>query len=153
MEEKRQKGLNTRQHRLKDYLKEHFVSGKYFSIEEIVEGVVDSEGHRLYELNTNPRVHDKCIALSQDVKKINFNITDRYIPIVKDKFGGIKLAESKEEVEEFISLLRKKVERMCEYYNTILYKAKLDGTIPFINLAGRVLEEDEIQPVNAFERN
>ena len=42
---------------------------------------------------------------------------------------------------------------MCEYYNTILYKAKLDGTIPFINLAGRVLEEDEIKPVNAFERN
>lgn len=145
--------LSPRCHRLKDYLKEHFISGKYFSIKEIVEGVVDSEGNHLYKLNTNPRNHDLCVALSTDVKKINFNITDRYIPIVKDKFGGIKLAESKEEVEQFINLLRKKVERMCAYYNTILYKAKLDGTIPFINLAGRVLDEDEIQPVNAFERN
>lgn len=150
--ETKAKGLTTRQHRLKDWLDENFQSGKFFTIEEVVKGVVDKDGNPYYTLNTDPHQHDKCIALSHDVRQINFNVTDKYIPIIKDKKGGIKLAENKEEVEEFIKPIKKKVERQCQYYNTIIYKTSLDGTIPYINLAGRVLDENEMKPVNAFKR-
>ena len=152
MEEKRQKGLTTRQHRLKDWLNDNFVSGKFFSIEEVVKGMVDKEGKPYYELNKNPRKHDKCIALSHDVRAINFNITDRYIPIIKDKKGGIKLAENEDEVKTFVGRLQKQVENQCKYYNTIIYKSKLDGTVPLFTLAGRVLAEDELKPVDAYKR-
>lgn len=147
----KQRNLTPRQHRLKDYLNEHFVSGHYFSIEEIVKNVVDKDGQPYYKLNTDPKLHDKCIALSHDVKRINFNITSRYIPIIKNKWGGIKLAENKEELTAYIEGLKKKVEKQCEYYNTLIYKASLDGVIPYINLAGRVLDDDEIKPIEAYK--
>ena len=148
---KKAKGLTTRQRQLKDWLDENFQKGKFFSIEEVVKGVVDKDGKPCYELNQDPHKHDKCIALSHDVRQINFNITERYIPIVKDKYGGIKLAENKEEVEEFVGVMKKKVENMCKYYNTIIYKTNLDGVIPFITLGGRVLTLDEMKPVEAFK--
>ena len=59
--------MTTRQHALKNWLDENFVSGKFFTIEEVVVGVVDSEGKPYYTLNKNPKKHDKCIALSNDV--------------------------------------------------------------------------------------
>lgn len=152
MGRKRQKGLNTRQHRLKDWLNDNFVSGKFFSIEEVVKGMVDKDGNPYYKLNKNPHKHDKCLLLSQDVRRINFNITDRYIPIIKDKDGGIKLAENEQEVKTFVGRLQKQVENQCKYYNTIIYKSKLDGTVPLFTLAGRVLTQDELKPVDAYKR-
>lgn len=146
------KGLTTRQHRLKDWLDENFQQGKFFTIEEVVRGVVDSDGNPYYKLNHSPKVHDKCIALSQDVRQINFNVTDRYIPIIKDKYGSIKLAENKDEVETFVNVMKKKVENLCMYYNTIIYKTNLDGIIPLINLGGRVLTLDEMKPIEAMKR-
>ena len=72
--------LLTRQHALKNWLEANFVSGKYFTIEEIVENVRDSEGNPYYKINKNPYTHDKCIVLSNDVKDLNWATNvERYI--------------------------------------------------------------------------
>ena len=141
-----EKGLTTRQHRLKDFLKTNFVSGKFFSIEEICNAGLG------YTLNTNPYKHDKCVCLSNDIRAINFNITERYIPIIKDTKGGCKLAENKKEVDDFIANEREKVEAKCQYLNTLESKIERDGYSLFINQADRVLNEDEIKPIEVFAK-
>ena len=140
------KGLTPRQYRLKDFLKENFVSGKYFSIKEICNAGLG------YEYNDDPYKHDHCICLSNDVRAINFNITQRFIPIIKDKKGGIKLAENKQEVDDFIANEREKVETKCQYLNTLENKIERDGYAVFINQANRVLEDDEIKPIEVYAK-
>lgn len=148
-----QKQLETRQHRLKDFLEKHFISGKYWTIEEIVENVRDSEGNPYYILNTNPRVHDRCIALANDVKELNWHTNrERYIPIIKDKKGSIKLAENKKELETYIANEKARIENTYKYYNHLNSLIELDGTTPFINLADRVLEEKEIKPIEVYAK-
>lgn len=139
-----EKGLTSRQHRLKDFIKTNFVSGKYFSIEEICEAGLG------YTLNTDPHKHDKCVALSNDVRAINFNITERYIPIVKDKKGGIKLAESKDEIDNYIKVEREKIETKCQYLNILESKIEREGYAIFINQANRVLNDNEIKPIEVY---
>ena len=143
------KRLESRQHRLKDWLEANFVSGKFFTIEEIVANVKDSEGVPYYKLNTNPHTHDKCVALGNDVKELNWHTNrDRYIPIIKDSKGSIKLCESKAELEEYIAKEKRKVEKAYQYYNHLNSLIGLDGTMPFINLADNVVED--IKPVEVY---
>lgn len=145
--------LETRQHRLKDFLEANFVSGKYFTIEEIVANFVDSEGNPYYKLNTNPYTHDKCITLANDIKALNWaTARERYIPIIKDSKGSCKLAESQEELEDYIAKEKKKVEKHYQYYNHLTSLIELEGTIPFINLANRTLDDNEIEPLEVFKR-
>lgn len=141
------RGLTTRQHRLKDWLEEHFESGRYFTIEEICRAGLG------YELNTNPYNHDKCIALGSDVRDINWLAGyKRYIPIIKDNKGSIKLAESKQEVNDYIEKEKRKEEKHYQYYNHLASLSQMDGFIPFINLNNRALEDKEIKPVEVFKR-
>ena len=70
------KNLTSRQHRLVDYLKDNFVSGKWFTIEELCSANLG------YILNTNPRVHDKCASLGADIRAINWAIASRYSIII-----------------------------------------------------------------------
>lgn len=145
--------LETRQHALKTWLEANFVSGKYFTIEAVIKGVKDSEGNCYYQLNTNPSTHDKCIALSNDVKQLNWHAgRERYIPIIKDNKGSIKLCENKEELETFTQELKRKVENAHKYANHLQSIIDLQGTMPFINQATRVLEEDEIKPIEVFAK-
>lgn len=147
------KKLETRQHALKNWLEANFVSGKYWTIEEIVYLVRDSEDNPYYKLNTNPYTHDKCITLSNDVKELNWHTErQRYIPIIKDKQGSIKLAENKEELEAYINGEKKKYENAFKYYNHLSSLIELEGTIPFINQANRVLEDEEIKPIEVFAK-
>ena len=144
--------LLTRQHALKTFLEEH-QEGKYWTIEEIVDLVRDGDRNPYYTLNRNPYTHDKCIALSSDVKELNWHTgRERYIPIIKDSKGSIKLAESKEELEEYIIKEKKKVETKYQYYNHLNSLIELEGTLPFINQANRVLEDDEIKPIEVFAK-
>ena len=148
---KRTQKLITRQHDLKNWLEANFVSGKYFTIEEIVKKVCDSEGYPYYHLNKNPYAHDKCIALSNDVKALNWATNlERYIPIVKNKKGSIKLAENKEELKDFIQELKDKVENAHQYANHLQSLINLQDTLPFINLSNRVLNESEIKPIEVY---
>lgn len=145
--------LTPRQHRLKDWLNDNFESGKFFSIEEVVKGFVNEEGKPYYKLNTNPYKHDKCIALSNDVRAINWLVgIKRYIPIIKDKKGGVKLCESKAEFDEFYNLREKRVQRHYQYLNTLKSMVEMDGYVPIINLANRVLSADEQKPIDTFKR-
>ena len=145
------KKLTSEHHLLKNYLEAHFVSGKYFTIEEIVANVKDSEGKPIFTLNTRPQTHDRCIKLANMVKELNWATNvERYIPIVKDKNGGIKLAENKAELEDFIKGLKHKVENANKYANHLQSIIDLQDTMPFINLANRCLNEDEMKPIEVY---
>lgn len=139
------KTLTTRQHRLVNYLEEHFVNGKYFTIEEICAAELG------YELNTNPKSHDKCVALGNDIRQINWAIASRYSIIVKNKKGSCKLCESKQEFDKWKQGELAPLERKWKYLNTLEYKADRDGTMPLINLKDRALEEDEYEFVDVYK--
>ena len=137
--------LTSRQHRLVDYLKDNFISGKYFSIEEICNADIG------YVLNTNPKTHDKCVALGSDIRAINWAVAQRYSIIIKDKKGGCKLCESKSEFELWKNEEKAKVERKYQYLNTLEFKADRDGTMPIINLNDRALNDNELEFVDVFK--
>lgn len=139
------KNLTPRQHRLVDYLEDNFEKGKYFSIEEICNADLG------YELNTNPYSHDKCVALGNDIRQINWKIGSRYSIIVKDKKGGCKLCESKEELETWREEEKKPLITKLEYLNNLEYKASFHDQVVLINLNDRALEEDEYDFVKVFK--
>jgi len=144
------KRLLTRQHALKTWLENHQV-GRYWTIEEIVKYVVDSEGNPYYALNTSPYTHDKCVVLSSDVRELNWHTgRERYIPIIKDSKGGIKLAENKQELEDYIKKEKAKIETKYQYYNHLNSLIELEGTMPFINQENRVLDDTEIKPIEVY---
>lgn len=139
------KNLTSRQHRLVDYLKENFVSGKYFSIEEICESGLG------YELNKNPYTHDKCVALGNDIRTINWKIGSRYSIIVKDKKGGCKLCESKTEFDNWKQGEKDKIEKKYQYLNNLEYKASFDGTMPLVNLNDKEIDSSDYEFVDVFK--
>lgn len=141
------KGINARQWVLKMWLEKNRVKGKYFSIEEICEQVTYN-GEHLYTLNKNPRIHDKCLQLSDDVREINWNVVDGYKIIIKDSKGGIKLCESQEEFEEWYNDEMATIEIKYQYLNTIKQKAKWDGVVPLINKANNPVKKYE--PIDVF---
>ena len=145
-----QKKLTSRQWALKIFLEKYFISGRYYSIEELVESVRDSQGNKWYKLNTNPYVHDKCIALSADIKEINWNCNYGYKIIVKDKKGGAKLCESEQEFNEWRDKEMKPVIRKFEYLSNLKWKADRDGTMPILNQALNPV--DELKPVDVYEK-
>ena len=140
-------GINTRQLILRTWLEKNFVKGKYFSIEEICEQVTYC-GEHLYQLNKNPRIHDKCLLLSDDVRAINWNTVDGYKIIVKDEKGGIKLCESKEEFEEWYNDEIATMEIKYQYLNTMKQKAKWDGVVPLIDKANNPVKK--YKPIDVF---
>ena len=139
------KNLTPRQHRLVDYLENNFEHNKFFSIETICNSDLG------YELNTNPRTHDKCIALGNDIRQINWRIGHRYSIIVKNKKGGCKLCESQIEFDDWKESELKPLERKWQYLNNLSYKASWQDTAPLINLNGRALDIDEIKYVDVFK--
>ena len=139
------KNLTPRQHRLVDYLKDNFVSGKWFTIEELCNANLG------YVLNTNPRVHDKCACLGADIRAINWAIAQRYSIIIKNKQGSCKLAESEQEFNAWKEEEKAKVERKYQYLNNLEYKASLDDTMPIINLNDRALEDNELEFVSVYK--
>lgn len=141
------KGINTRQWILKMWLEKNFVKGKFFSIEEICEQVTYN-GEHLYTLNKNPRIHDKCLQLSDDVREINWNCVDGYKIIIKDEKGGIKLCESQEEFDSWYNDEIATMEIKYQYLNTIKQKAKWDGVVPIINKANNPVKD--YKPIDVF---
>lgn len=138
------KGLTTRQWRLKDYLEFHRGEG-YITIEQVCRDL-----SQLYELNTDPRNHDKCIALSNDVRAINWNNVDGYQIIIKDSRGAIKYAET---LEEFESWRQKELDKLTpkyQYLNNLKFKAKQDGSMPLYNKALNPVGE-ELKEVKVFK--
>lgn len=140
-----EKELTTRQHTLKNYLEQNFESGKWFTIEEICNADIG------YVLNTDPKIHDKCIALSNDVKELNWATgVERYIPIIKNKKGAIKLAESKQELQDYIDWQKARLENSYKYYNHLVGLQELQDTMPFINLANRCLKDKELKTIDIY---
>lgn len=145
--------LTTEHHILKNWLKDNFVSGRFWTIEEIVANVRFADGTPIFKLNTNPYTHDKCVKLGKMVKELNWATNvERYIPIIKDKKGSIKLCETEQELKDFVASEKKKVEKVCEYANHLQSLIQVDGTVPIINLAGRTLEIDELKPVDVYKK-
>ena len=145
------KNLNRRQHALIDYLEDNFVSGKYFTIEEIVANLKDKDNNPYYKLNTNLRIHDKCASLGADIRAINWKIGYRYSVIVKDKKGSCKICESQQEFDEWKESEKKPLITKLEYLNNLSYKASWQDTAPLLNLNDRPLELDEIEFIDVFK--
>lgn len=125
--------LNTEQWLLKNYLEKHFEYGKWFSIEEICENVCYPNGERVFKLNIDPKNHDKCIKLSNMVRDINYATDEGQKLIIKNKQGGIKLAENELEFNSWRDNELKKVEKKYQYLNNLKWKATRDGSIPLFN--------------------
>lgn len=140
-------GINTRQWILNMWLEKNFIKGRYFSIEEICEQVTYN-GEHLYKLNKNPRIHDKCLLLSDDVRAINWNTVDGYKIIIKDEKGGIKLCESQEEFDNWYNNEISTIEIKYQYLNTIKQKTKWDGVVPLINKANNPVKDHK--PIDVF---
>lgn len=146
--------LTSEHHILKNYLEEHFVSGKFFTIEEIVAGVKYPDGTPIFKLNTNPYTHDKCVKLGKMVKELNWATdVERYIPIIKDSKGSIKLCESEQELRAFVDKEKRKVEKAYQYANHLQSLIYVDGQVRFINLANRTLDQDEMKPVDIYKKD
>jgi len=128
-------GLDSRQWALKRFLEDNFVPGKYFTIEEICDRVYLPNGEKAYIYNTNPRNHDKCVALSNDIREINWNIQEGYKILVKDSKGGVKLCESEIEFNTWKEKELAPIIKKYQYLNNLQWKASRDGTVPLINNA------------------
>jgi len=144
-------GLTPRQWALKRFLEYNFVAGRFFTIEEICENVYLPNGCRAYELNTDPRKHDKCIALSNDVREINWNVVEGYKILVKDKKGGVKLCETEIEFNEWKEKELAPIIKKYQYLNNLKWKAKRDGMVPLINNANN--PNDAFTPISVFEHD
>lgn len=109
-------------------------------------------GELAYKLNLDPKKHDKCIALSNDVKTINWSITEGYKIIIKDKKGGVKLCESETEFESWKEEQMRIVTRKFQYLNNLAWKAKRDGIVPIVNLNNRAIDTDKesVEPVKVY---
>ena len=148
----RKSSLVDRQHRLLDFLKNNFISGRYYTIEELVDRVVDSEGKPYYKLNTNPYIHDKCSVLSSDIRAINWSITDRYHIIIKDTKGSAKLVESEQEFNEWVEKEKAPLIKKLGYLSNLKWKEDREGTMPMVNLANRTLDSDELDFIEVNAR-
>ena len=140
--------LNTEQWLLKNYLEKHFEYGKWFSIEEICNNVCYPNGDRVFKLNTDPKNHDKCIKLSNMVREINYATDGGQKLIIKNKQGGIKLAENETEFNEWRDNELKKVEKKYEYLNNLKWKATRDGSIPLFNQKMNLNKDNK--PIECF---
>lgn len=143
-------GLTPRQCALKRWLEENHKAGMFFTIETVCACVTMPDGTLAYKFNTDPRNHDKCVALSSDVRAINWNVNQGYKIIVKDSYGGIKLCESKEELDNWREKELKAITRKYQYLNNLVWKAERDGTIPLINQANNPVVD--FKAVEVFEK-
>lgn len=127
LEERRkffEKELTDRQINLYYFLEQNYVKGKMFTIEEICGACIG------YELNKNPKSHDKCITLGQDIKKINYAIAERYKIIIKDrKTGSCKICENQQEFESWRDYEKSLLDKKWQYLNNLKWKADQDNTM------------------------
>lgn len=135
-----QSKLSPRQWLLKRFLEENFVSGKFYSIKEICDLVVYPSGEKAYIYNTDPYNHDKCVALGNDVRAINWSVSEGYKIIIKDKKGGVKLCENESEFIEWRNNELRPLEKKYAYLNNLKWKAERDGTMPIINQANNPVD-------------
>ena len=144
--------LTPRQRELKRWLEQNHEPGKFHSILEVCRGVRYIDGSYCYEFNTDPYKHDKCIALSNDVREINWSVGEGYKLIIKDKFGGVKLCESKEDFEEWRKKELEPLDKKWKYLNNMKYKADTDGIVPLINQNNRVIaiDNENADPISVF---
>lgn len=146
-----QKGLTTRQHRLKNFLKDNFISGKFFSIREICENVKYSSGEHCYKYDDSITTHDHCVELGNDVRAINACLVDGWKLIIKDKKGGVKLAENEQEFKTWWNAEAKKVDDKKIKLNMMLSKAQEDGIMPIINKANNPVDTTkDLTPIDAY---
>lgn len=153
MANKEQSKLTTRQHLLKTFLENNFISGKFFSIYEICQSVHYSDGEPCYEYDDREITHDHCVALGNDVRAINECLVDGWKLIIKDKKGGVKLAESETEFKTWWDAEKKKVDDRAIKLNMMLSKAQDDGLMPIINKANNPVDPNkDLKPIEAYMR-
>jgi len=80
-----------------------------------------------YELSKNPKAHDKCSAVWQDINEINMNINIHKV-IISPKPYEYKMAETEEEVKEYCKdIYFKPAMAKLHRYSVLLNKVKRNG--------------------------
>ena len=128
--------LTPRQWALKRFLDDG-VYEHWYSKEEICEALPEH-----YQLNHDPRIHDKCIAIYNDFKVLQTQAPIIQKIIVSNKKGQIKFG-NREETKAYCDNLHSKAMRLLELESQLIRKAELDGQMRINN--GEV-EPDVISP-------
>lgn len=111
--------LNSRQEELLRFLEER--KDVFTTIEEVcVASITNSK--MTYKYNVNDKKHDKCILLSDDVRKINRTVNDPNKIIIKDEFGSVKLINKESEFNDWYSKEIRKVTKKFIYLNDLYEK-------------------------------
>lgn len=146
--------LTTRQWRLKDFLEKHFEPGRFFSIREICDSVKFTDGSNCYKYDDRPTSHDRCVALGNDVRSINWEQCEGWKLIIKDKQGGVKLAESTEEFEKWWKEQHDALENRYKLLSVMKTKAEKDGMMPIFNMKLNPVDPNKnLKPIDAYMKN
>ena len=127
-EDTEEKELSTRQWRTHDLIVRNSQMGKTTTQREIYENYPFDIQYRKdgYVWRDNPKFHDHCTAIWEDINKINASSTVHKIIIPKN--FTYKVAESQQEVREFIEeyYLAPAMAKLWRYSN-LLRKSRRDG--------------------------
>ena len=140
------KKLTPRQWWLYDFVKKATSSqpGKWLSQDEIVEGIWCDLSYchdDKYEINENPRSHDRCILIWLDVEAINKSPEVDKVILVNDH--SYKMAVSYEEADTFyLGQIRKRAIASLVRYSNAKRKCKADGQGKLLSLDLKPIDEE-----------
>lgn len=119
--------LTTRQWKTYNLIRSNSFNNKTTSQREIVDNYPINVYKDGYVWNNNPKVHDHCSTIWQDINKINAEYNIQKIIIWDDNYN-YKIAENEQEVEKFCNKLywEKAVAKLWRYGN-LMRKIKRDG--------------------------
>lgn len=127
-EDEQEKELTTRQWRTHDLIVRNSTFGKVTTQREIYENYPFDAQYRKdgYVWRDNPKVHDHCTAIWEDINKIN--ASGKVHKIIIPKNFTYKVAESQQEVKEFIDeyYFAPAMAKLWRYSN-LWRKARRDG--------------------------
>lgn len=111
--------LSSRQEELLKFLEER--KDVFTTIEDVcVASITNSK--MTYKYNVIDKKHDKCIMLSDDVRKINRTVNDPSKIIIKDENGSVKLINNVSEFTDWYSKEIRKVSKKFSYLNDLYEK-------------------------------
>ena len=118
--------------------------GKWLSQDEIVEGIWGDLSYchdDKYEINENPRSHDRCILIWLDVEAINKSPEVDKIILVNDH--SYKMAVGYDEANEFyLESIRKRAIASLVRYSNAKRKCRADGQGKLLSLDLKPIDEE-----------
>ena len=141
----------TRQYALYDFLKQCFKSqpDRWFSAQEISDCFKNS-GLDYYQIATDPRTHNPCVAISEDVFAINSDTS--YDRVILTKNNCYKLAKDYDEAQSLVDWFDRKLTYYGNLKSIIEKKRSRDGQGKLVNNAGNAMQKGNEEFHNTYGR-